>query len=277
MWLIAILVGIGVFAIALSVYHRELPGPAPYLHGTTIDYAEATAYWKQAIDRFGGTSAYAMFTRDARALTPGEAHEAAHAFGGALYEALGVDGLSVCDINFDYGCYHQFVGSAIIDKGLGSLTAMRDACFSAGMTLVQTGGCLHGMGHGMLGYLGYSFDNLKQALAICGSLDGNSPYSVCTDGVYMEYNLRILATTNSEATSSRIYDPRPLTDASRYEPCASLDAAFRPGCVFELPVWWFKTPGSPSPHDRAVLYGSYCAVYADEAERFPCFRGMGYM
>lgn len=85
---------------------------------------EQTAF-KSLIDAAGPQKAYdefkAVYQNDPFEIQ----HNAAHVMGRALYEKAGLDGFSICDATFAFGCYHAFLGLAIHEKGVGHLATGR--------------------------------------------------------------------------------------------------------------------------------------------------------
>lgn len=188
-------------------------------------------------------------------------HTDAHIFGEELYKHEGLSGLIVCDGSFGFGCFHSFVGKAIAEHGIDVVQSIDAACV-AGWGAYGTG-CFHGIGHGVLAYYGYTLDDLKKALSVCGTLSWKGVHSGCSSGAFMEYNFRTMEGPKSPGTRTFSYD-------GRYEPCASL-SAYIESCYFELPSWWIFSGSSD-----AVTLGSYCADLRGEKERTDCYRGLGY-
>ena len=73
--------------------------------------------WEHAIKEVGAEEAYKRFIESA-SKDRVSAHQQAHAFGEALYNQLGIDGLKVCDSSFEFGCYHSFFGTAVEKEGI---------------------------------------------------------------------------------------------------------------------------------------------------------------
>ena len=93
-------------------------------------------------------------------------------FGDALYHTTSLKGIHICDSKFGFGCYHSFLEEAITDKGLSAINDLDNECskqFSKG------GSCQHGIGHGILSYLGD--DKLSQALTLCTTLKSKKTFS----------------------------------------------------------------------------------------------------
>jgi len=133
-----------------------------------VETTEQEQYWRERISTDGGSVAYQEFTKHVAGLSIEEQHTLSHKFGGALFEVEGVSGLPVCDSQFSYGCSHEFLGRAIAKLGLGVVANLNEMCFKALKS--KSLSCQHGIGHGIQASLGYTFEDLKKALAVCGGL-----------------------------------------------------------------------------------------------------------
>ena len=183
------------------------------------------------IETRGASRAYADLAHAIRDLPPSMQHARAHAFGAALYSAEGIDGLSVCDTQFSYGCFHEFIGSAIAEHGVSAARLLNERCIDA-LGYTDAGFCQHGVGHGLQTYYGYERHNLDEALALCASLPDNNTIGGCAGGIFMEYNMRTMLDTESG-------ERRPVADAL-FEPCASLTGDGQEACAYWQPQWWHE-------------------------------------
>lgn len=213
--------------------------------------------FKKNIEDMGGEKAYAQFLAevDTRDLA---SHSQAHAFGEALYEVKGIDGLAVCDSSFEFGCYHSLFGVAVQYEGIQKLPEFDEACVQkyGDMNLP----CQHGIGHGVLIYTDY--DNLVEALELCETI-AELPTGGCSSGVFMEYNFH----TMDESNPSFI---RPLGD-DPHEPCGALPERFKASCYFEQVQWWQNVYNK----DHAKI-GELCGTLdADSFEYRACYNGAG--
>jgi len=228
-------------------------------------YASALAYWEHRVASEGGDVAYREFAASVASMDASEQHGLAHAFGGALYNAAGLPGIVACDARFSYGCYHQFIGAAIADQGLSVIDGINDVC----KTLRGPSPCQHGIGHGLVGYLGYQPADLKKAIAECAGVDDGTSLQGCDGGAFMEYNIRTLAGPDAERTPSN--DPD--------EPCDSFSGAAALSCYLYQPQWWWTSTFASSTStmgERFATMGSRCFALAGDA-RSTCMRGVGLM
>lgn len=233
------------------------------------DLATQERYWIEAIDARGPQAAYAAFAALIADIPPARQHTLAHVMGGALYKAVGTDGLFVCTSDYAYGCYHEFLGEAIHEGGLPVIGSLSQACESVLKT--QSLGCQHGIGHGILGYFGYDQDALAESLTVCESLGDETIAHSCFGGVFMEYNTETLL---ADQASTRAFDPA----LGYLYPCSTLDASRRASCYFWQIQWWLALDrqAHPALSERIDRIGERCATLKDEHVARECFRGIGY-
>jgi hypothetical protein len=230
---------------------------------------EAAVYWGAQIRRAGGEEAYEDFKQSVEGDDLDSQHSAAHIFGGALYKEEGIAGFAVCDNNFSYGCAHEFLGRAIAEHGIQSVGAFNQNCFD---TFGEDGGltCQHGIGHGVLSFYGYTFENLRQALAVCRDLPYADPIGGCHGGVFMEYNVRTVLGDEAE--------PRDLNSKDPYEPCNELDEDYKRPCIYWQPQWWKQTDmlADTSKTHMFTKMGEWCSgLLGNAILTRTCYEGIG--
>lgn len=219
------------------------------------------------IDQLGAKGAYQEFKKRQKENNQSAQHEYAHVFGQVLYTQVGIPGVAICDSDFAFGCYHSFFGLALMEHGLDIIYDLEAACIEA---YGERGlGCQHGIGHGVLAEVGY--ENLDQALEVCGRLKWKGPIGGCTSGVFMEYNF---ATMNGGQI-------RAVADGDVYQPCLAVADRFKPACYFELPQWWIALTVTQQPDTLEVsepqyaVVANHCAGVGDASLRIDCYRGLG--
>jgi hypothetical protein len=219
------------------------------------------AFWKTRIEKVGAVRAYAELADVSEGLNPSESHALAHYFGGALYAVRGISGISVCDDKYIYGCLHEFMGRAIASEGLSELPHIGEVCEN-----ILT--CFHGIGHGILAFLGYDEESLREALSACESLPAHESFGGCWSGVFMEYDLQSMLVGNASLTPLEV-SQAPLS------PCDTLPGRFAPACYFWQPHVWKKAlSGTLTPRHLAARMGEMCSG-AGEEYRLHCAGGVG--
>lgn len=236
------------------------------------DIRAEDALWKQQIQKIGAGPAYEELVRASAQLSSGEQHTRAHVFGGALYETEGLQGLAVCDDRLFSGCFHEFLGRAILDLGIGGVSKLNDVCLDVLGSPRNAVTCQHGIGHGVLAYYGYTTDALKKALAVCAGLKTIDETRGCEGGVFMEDNLKTMAGSYVIPTFS---------EGDLLGTCGNIPPTFRQSCVFWLPqLWQLSMTATTSPDVTTVFkkMGAYCErMTSSSTLSTDCFAGIGYI
>jgi hypothetical protein len=125
----------------------------------------------------------------------------------------------------------------------------------------------------VLSGLGYSEQNLRDALALCDDVTHNKQYAGCNGGAFMEYNIRTIASAEGSM------GVRELDGDTIYAPCDSLDQSNSKTCTFWLPEWWFfgvlrETRTAGSSGNAYETMGRWCA---QSQEPQACYEGIGYI
>ncbi|MBY0111044.1 hypothetical protein K2Y00_03545 [Patescibacteria group bacterium] len=222
------------------------------------DEAYNASYWSYSIQRSGAPSAYQEFLVRNSSTDSTRQHLAAHVFGEVLFKIEGEEGISVCDAQFGFGCYHGFFGRAISEGGVESIARLDAACVKTHGTLGT--GCQHGVGHGILEYVGY--DALDEALALCAETTQLTSRLGCTSGVFMEYNSPLAGISDGLVPTTRALDPLNL-----YEPCNEVEEKYKESCFHELGAWVLS-------HHADAARAGFCEGIEGRG-RESCFVGMG--
>lgn len=243
----------GVFEPAAARYPLAQQGSVPVL--------------REKIQRLGAAPAYADFSCTHKNEPDLTTHPLAHAFGAALYLEKGIEAVGVCDDKFEYGCLHEFFGRAIKDHGISIAGTLDDECRTSfkGDDVMK---CEHGIGHGVLTYLGYEHADLLRSLDICRALKGDA--AACDSGVFMEYFNRTMV--GGQARSVGMSAQQLIAE------CNAVPLEDRPGCVFELPRQWRKSafPLAATTTEARTAIGSWCENYRADASLYrSCAEGMG--
>ncbi len=270
--LCVVLALVAVHAKPLEVKHAAMSS-SPGSSAFTKDEAE---FWKERIISQGGLTAYQEFSKVVANDPSSSQHMQAHEFGGLLYTVEGIPGLSACDLQFSMGCFHEFFGQAISDKGISAIGTLANEC--AKLNQFTQGGCFHGVGHGIQAWLGYEPKDLLRGLELCKT--ASAPYKFssdgCVDGLYMEFYFRTMIGSDHETI-------RPLLSNNYLSPCDILNKdEDKPLCVSWLPLWWttiFRSQSKSPQVNNAVLYadlGKKCRSLGLSQELTDsCFEGIG--
>ncbi|OGG56599.1 hypothetical protein A2680_04645 [Candidatus Kaiserbacteria bacterium RIFCSPHIGHO2_01_FULL_55_37] len=251
--------GVLILALALGVYFFQV-----YRQGSPQTVSSERSHVESLFSGRTPAEALALFKNENATGTSAEEHTAAHLFGEALYRQEGLDGFSVCDGSFGFGCYHSFLGLAIAEHGPDVVKKLDEGCVRAYGP--QGTGCFHGIGHGVLAYYGYGFADVGRALSLCAQLSWKGQMSGCSDGVFMEYNFRVMEKDPTKKS-------RPFTMSERYEPCLSV-REYPQACYFGLGSWW--ATALPQDASLSSRMGEFCAKVKREDLRRACYRGIGY-
>ncbi len=240
-----------------------------YLHGRTdtppegprLNVSSLRAEFESLIQSEGAEAAYRSFveTYSSQSLA---AHSVMHVFGETLYTTGGVDAVVACGPELEYGCYHGFFTQAVKREGISIVGQLDAACRNT--TGEQITACQHGLGHGIIEFLGV--DKLKEALEVCNQVPHDSPLGGCFSGVFMQYNVPQTVAENGTFQSTT---RTPVDPGSPYDPCPTLPAAYQPACYHSLGQWWEKLY---APHYERM--GRLCALVPDYSYRTTCFHGL---
>lgn len=152
------------------------------------------------------------------------AHDFAHVIGIIAFETQDMQGLSVCDTAYNYGCYHGFIEAFFAKNDVAKVTQIEASCNLLGP--IHAPSCLHGIGHGVLVNRSY---NVDQALADCSQHLQQTSQIYCFDGVFME-NI----TGSMLAANRRVA----VTEQNIDEPCNNVDYIYQNQCWRnQVTVW----------------------------------------
>ena len=242
--------------------------------------------WSTRIDAVGPKKAYSEFKADYQGIDPNTAHTYIHIFGMLLYIKFGIKGVSYCDATFAYGCYHSLVARAIEEQGTQIVPLLNQLCSKNLEKLnVAITGCQHGIGHGVLGYYGYTFDSLEQALTVCYKLPEKFETNACEAGTYMEYDFRTMLLSQASQ--------RPFNPSDPYDPCNRLAPYLQSDCYFWNDQWLISSLSGQDINENldspmvsidlgnkipAIFQrlGRVCNKIPNMRNQLSCFTGAGY-
>ena len=184
----------------------------------------------------------------------GNAHEFAHIIGNEIYRQRGLNGITMCDDKFAFGCYHGVTEQMLLDTGRDSVRMIQDECtavFPPQHSMNYTG-CIHGMGHGL-----FAWENLdaNKAVEDCDMLDSMyRPY--CYEGVFMEHVSSVL--------KNQIDENNPWLFCSAFNESYHRFCAKYQVHIFERFNW------------NLSQIAEACSIAPSVAMKEPCFSSIGF-
>ena len=158
----------------------------------------------------------------------------------------------------------------VLVEGIGALGEIVEECNAVTESKRQS--CRHGIGHGLVGSLGYTEDAMKSALDMCydtfypvGTTTDDSYYA-CYHGVFMEYHQQAL-----HDGSMRL---RPFNEAEFHEPCGNVAEGYKGVCYYRLARYWALALRPLDLEERYKKMGAYCRAIPDAQHALTCTRGV---
>lgn len=227
--------------------------------------SERSREYTSEIQKLGARDAYLSFAKENNKRPHNKQHEYAHLFGEALYRTEGLSGFSVCDAQFAFGCYHEFIGQAIKENGTGVIASLNEGCRALRAGYLA---CQHGIGHGILAHVGYGEETLQEAIALCSALPDGDPIGGCYGGMFMEYNVHTMWGEDAA--------PRVSESGSPFEPCSALQSDVRTACLYWQVQWWNQMDMAPNSLEAFKKMGDLCRTARDKYGVYrECFEGVG--
>lgn len=216
--------------------------------------------WEDEIVKVGAQKAYETFKDHYK--DSFNSHNSLHIFSGLMYKKAGTESVVVCDDSFQFGCYHGFFTAALVSEGEGVINKLDQVCvdkFGPGLP-----GCQHGIGHGLIEYLGPQ--KLSNALDLCSSLTWKGKIYGCVSGVFMEFNMPFLIDGDKAVPSVRDFN-----EEAPYYPCNVVDSRYQSSCYYELGHYY-------NAFDKGDYkrFGKLCLGVEDLSLRKYCFLGLGH-
>ena len=169
--------------------------PADYrevlaIKGQNWDFRQLSNFFRDLANKKGGEYAYKAlaYAANFNYLPPNiDTHLLGHVVGDILFKQEGISGIKVCTDDLRNACSHSIVVGALLQEGAGALPKIVTACKLTPGGKGAYGMCIHGLGHGVLGY--YEYD-MQKAVGLCKQI-GTAEYNnveigQCTGGVTME-------------------------------------------------------------------------------------------
>ena len=223
----------------------------------TLDYVQLKKFINQ-LKTENPKSVYNQLIRDTANSPFRTRHDLAHIFGKALYQVKKASGISVCDSNLSFGCYHGLFSEAITKEGITIIPLLDKSCDEAGQSLYT--GCQHGIGHGLVEY--YGRNKISEALEQCKKIQKNLLVG-CSSGVFMEY---FVPNPPVEDDARKLFN-----DNDPFLPCKTIKAPFVNSCILEIPRLWRTTSKDFNK------FRNNCLRLNHSDQQKSCFRGLGYI
>lgn len=254
----SVIIGV-TFLVLLGVFFQSFRSVSSMPYDANSDSFNRS-YWAERFVKNDISRVYHEFVEKNTQAPAQLQHLSAHVIGELLFEQAGVSGIRYCDASFGFGCYHGFFGSAVSQEGPSIIKKLDRECVATYGVLGT--GCQHGIGHGIMEYVGGG--RIVDALALCKETTQVTKLLGCTSGVFMEYNTP-LGSDDEFAPAQRLFDS---TDA--YSPCTEVDNEYKDSCYFELGQWFAII----FPNDYAHLM-TLCSDVQEVEHRLKCFMGVG--
>ncbi len=172
----------------LWYWYNERPYPElqELSAGSAKDFQGYANYFRKLASDRGGEYAFQVLLK---ADLPGnpDLHLLGHIIGSVLYAEKGIDAINACTHDFRNACSHSVVIGILQEHGEGSLPDIAETCKRAPGGRGAYTMCFHGLGHGILAYNGYDFE---QAILMCKETGtpayNNREYIECVGGATME-------------------------------------------------------------------------------------------
>ena len=244
-----------------------------------LDFVGLKKYFTDLANKKGAEYAFKVL-KEVKVRPGIDFHLMGHVVGEILYKQQGAKGIQVCTQDFRNACSHTIVVGLFSEKGTGALPIINKACREAPGGKGAYFMCFHGLGHGVLSYVGY---DLPKAVKLC-SLTGAKPnnqreFSECVGGTIME----IISGGDHDKALWSVQSKKYLTTDDPLYPC---DADFMPRevrtlCYIYLTPHLFQYAGAdlnnPDPKFFSKAF-SYCDRLIDELDkgnREVCYGGFG--
>lgn len=217
-----------------------------------------------------------------------DTHALGHRIGYILHEEKGTAAITFCTDHYrDDSCVHAIVIQEFVQQGRAALERLVQACESIPRGTTGYADCFHGMGHGILAYLAYDYE---QAITECKTVGeiatGANPdtdhqalfvWKQCVDGATME----LMQGLHDAAAWAKAL-PTYMPESDLLMPCNAsyMPDAVRDSCYIYLRPRLMRAAGIAKndrtfdPENYATAL-SYCEAVPEEFHRKTCYGGFG--
>lgn len=275
---------VGVFFASEYLFPQsELLPEASTLAGTAWDSDRYKSYFTNLAQEKGAL--YAFNVLGQAPLPPHiETHALGHAIGYVLYEQQGPTGMRYCTHDFTNACAHSVLIQTFIENGAQALSDIANVCKEIPGGAASYPTCFHGVGHGILAYLGYDYENaVSRCTEVEDAVRASDPNGAsgisgqCVGGATME-----LIQGNHDKGAWEAQKGKYLSDADLLSPCNAsfMPDTARPFCYSYLTGRFLRASGAkggtPSPEAYPKAF-SYCEKIPKSsiADREGCYGGFG--
>lgn len=248
--------------------------------GSNWDFQQLTKYFKDIANDKGGAYAYhalSVAANEGYLTSNVDTHLLGHEVGNVLYKQQGINGIKVCTDDLRNACSHSIVVGFLIDNGEGSLMKAVETCEGAPGGLGAYTMCVHGLGHGVLGYAEY---DMRKAVDMCmrtgTEKHHNQEIGQCIGGASMEMMAGVHDREQWLAQKPNYFNEK--------DPLAPCNMGFIPKeglhfCYIYLTPHLFQAAGADLGSPDPKYFGkamSYCsALSKDDPMRSVCFGSFG--
>lgn len=251
---------------------------AEALRASVMSFRDLSQYFTDLAGKKGAPYAYEVLKAAPIPLNI-DMHLLGHVVGDILYKQQGLEGIKACTEDFRNACSHSVVIGLFFEKSEAALPEIAEACRRAPGGSGAYTMCFHGLGHGILAYVGY---DLPKAIELCEKTGTeayrNREYVECVGGTVMEiigggfHNQKLWAEQSKKYT--KVDDPLYLC-SSDFMP----DVA-RSQCYVYLTPHLFQMAGgnlaNPTPTDFKKAF-RFCdhIPRTQQENRSACYGGFG--
>jgi len=223
----------------------------------------------------GTEPAYRYFNSSYQKYDSALVHTLAHYVGEQIYKREGINGIKICDDSYTFGCFHGLFAYAFAtDQNTDTaIIAAANICKQYETeSMAKIGGCIHGLGHGIMGTNNYDLTGLKKSLLDCDLLSAQNLSSECYRGVFMEYNRRKPNFAYKKGEEIRKFDPE-----KPFEPCSGIPMQYQDQCYIEQVPWWMTSISTSNglQENRIKKIVEYCGLLEHTGNKIACFEGIG--
>lgn len=248
------------------------------LQSKQLSFRNLESYFQNLAQEKG--AAYAYEVLKIAPIPPNiDMHLLGHVVGDILYKQEGVNGIKICTNDFRNACSHSIVIGLFNDKGEGALPAIAQACRKAPGGSGAYTMCFHGLGHGILAYLGYDMEKAIEMCKKTGTVEyRNREYIECVGGAVMEI-------IGGGFHDHELWAKQRVQYLKNDDPLYTCFASFMPKearvqCLVYLTPHLFEAAGGdlahPTPNDFEKAF-TFCGKIPNDdfSDREACFGGFG--